>query len=254
MELGYNILFSLQITLGGIPSEKFTLIPLPSAQALMNDHGMVFKTRPDISFVAGEYFTNDLGVSSILRPVESISRFSFLILINDLNFLRHADLQNSGQDLGRVGRRIYYFSNLDASNAIDGNLSGNQLTMSRSAFVSAADIWSVIPASFSFPVDPAKYSAVELYGILPGQPDKPLPAVYAAGMPQARFLLNGYGPGAYQLRWNGAPARTENIYADNDLVRQNFFALAEIYKDSNANNAILQDKGISYTIPFKPTP
>ncbi len=254
MEFGYNILFSLQPTLGGAASGSFSVVPLPDTLALMRDHGMVFKPGEQGSFVAAEYFINDLNNASLLRPLTGIVRFSFVILLKDTNFFRHADLQNSGHDTDRVGRRTYYFNNLDTNNTIDGQINNNQLSLPLTAYLSAADMGSVIPASLGFPVDATKYNEVELYQVLPAQADKKLASVFTGGMPRAQFILNGYTPGAYQLRWKGVPARTENIYANNELVKQKFFAIVEIYKDSNANNAILQDKGTRYTIPFKQAP
>lgn len=251
MEIGYNILFSLQLTLGGTVSDSFSILPLADTAASLNNSGLVFKSGQDGSFVAGQYFINDLNTATLLRPLTSTVRFSFLVLLNDPHFFAHTDLQNTGQDTDRVGRRIYYFSNLDTHNTIDGNVNNSQLSLSRTAYVSTADLWSVIPASFGFPVDSTKYTEVELYQAQTGVADKKLTSVYTTGQALAQFILNGHAPGAYQLVWDGTPARTENIYANNDLVKQDFFALIEIYKDTAANDQLLQDKGITYTIPFK---
>lgn len=251
MEIGYNILFSLQITLGGMPCQSFAILPLPDTLGSLNNCGLVFKTREDGAFVAGEYFLNDLGVPSLLRPLTGKVRFSFLVRLTDTHFFNHSDLQNAGQDTERLGRRIYYFSNLDPFNTIDGRVVNRQLSLSRAPYVSTADLWSVIPASIGFPVDASRYTEVERYQVNAGAADKKLTSVYTAGAAQGQFVLNGNPPGAYQLRWDGTQPRTENIYADNHLVKRVFFALIEIYKDTGANDELLGDQGITYALAFK---
>lgn len=251
MESGYDILFSLKLTLGGVASDNFSVTPLPDTFLTMRNYAMVFKKVPAGGFVARQYFINELDSVSVVRPLTGIVRFSFLIRLQDPHFLAHADLQNAGQDTGRIGRRIYYFSNLDEHNVIDGAVAGDQGRLSGGTYVSASDLWSILPASKEFPVDGTAYSEVQLYQVRPGAADKQLPSVYTAGAPQAQFVLNGHPPGAFQLRWQGTPARTESIYADNEAVKQNFFGLVEIFKDPGVNAQPPDSNGITYTIPFK---
>ena len=216
----------------------------------MQNHSMVFKSRPNQSFTAAEYFINDQNVASNIRPLQQIEKFSFLIILNDNRFLQKADFQNTG-DTDRVGRKIYYFNNLGTSNIIDENLSGDTVVLSKNALVSSDDLCSVIPANIQFPVDSSKYSEVQLFQILPSQANKQLPSVYTSTMPQAIFLLGKNPAGAYRLNWIGSPPRSEIVYADNNSVTSNFFALIEIFKDRQANNDILNNNTIHYTIPFK---
>jgi hypothetical protein len=250
-ETGYHILFSLQCTLGGVSSQDLSVIPLPEALQAMRDHAMTFRPGPAGGFVAGQYAIDDNSNAFLIRPLAGVTRFPFLLRLRDPHFLQHADLQNAGQDTERVGRRMYYFTNLDDDNKIDGNTNNHQLNLSHDTNVSPADMWSVISASFGFTVDAAKYTEVQLYEVLAGQPDKKLPSIYTAGQPQAQFILNGYQPGAYRLQWTGAADRTEHVYAGDAAAEADFFALVEIYKDAEANSDLLQDKGTTYTIAFK---
>lgn len=250
MEQGYNILFTVSLLLDGVASSYFTIAPTMECNSVMQSHGMVFKSRPNQSFTAAEYLINDQNIAGNIRPLQQTEKFSFLVILNDNRFLQKADFQNTG-DTERVGRKIYYFNNLGTSNVIDGNLSGDTVVLSGNALVSSEDLCSVIPASIQFPVDSSKYSEVQLFQMLPSQPDKQLPSVYTPAMPQAIFLLGKNPAGAYKLNWIGAPPRSEIIYADNNLVTGNFFALIEIFKDTQANNDILNNNMIHYTIPFK---
>ena len=250
MEQGYNIFFTISLLLDGVASSYFTIAPTMECNRVMQNHGMVFKSRPNQSFTAAEYFISDQNVASNIRPLQQIEKFSFLVVLNDNRFIQKADFQNTG-DTDRVGRKMYYFNNLNSSNTIDGNLSGDTVVLSGNALVSSDDLCSVIPASTQFSVDATHYTEVQLFQILAGQPDKQLPSIYTSTMPQANFLLGKNSPGAYRLNWIGSPLRSEIVYADNNLVTNNFFALVEIFKDTQANNDILNNNTIHYTIPFK---
>jgi hypothetical protein len=251
METGYNILFTLHITLGTNPARDFSILPLPATLSALADHGLVFKAMESGCLVAGPYRSTDAGTTTLPRPLVSTRRFSFAVQLRDAHFLKHADLQITGQDTRRVGRRIYYFSNLDTHNTIDGAVANRALSLAGAQYVSTAELWSVIPASFSFTVDAASYTEVKRYQVMAGAPDTELTPVYSTGDARGQFILGGNPPGPYRLSWEGTPARAENLYADNELVTRDFFALVDIYKDAAANDALSEDHSVTYTIPFK---
>jgi len=251
METGYNILFTLNITLGANPGRGLSILPLPDTAAALADHGLVFRALDAGCLVAGPYLTHGAGAPTFPRPLVSTRRFSFAVQLTDTHFLAHADLQITGQDTTRLGRRIYYFSNLDPHNTIDGAVANRGLRLAVAQYVSTAELWSVIPASFSFAVDAAHYSEVKRYQIMAGTADRELSPVYSTGDALGQFILDHNPPGPYRLSWDGTPARTENLYADNRLVTRDFFALVDIYKDAAANDELLEDHGVTYTIPFK---
>lgn len=250
MEQAYHIFFTISLLLDGVASPYFTIAPTLECNEVMKNHGIVFKSRPGQSFTVAEYFIDEQDVMSNVRALRQIEKFSFLVVLNDNRFIQKTNFQNLG-DTNRLGRKIYYFNNLKASNMIDGGLSGDTVVLSKNALVSSYDLCSVIPASIQFPVDNSRYSEVELFQVLPSQANKQLPPVYTPAMPQAEFLLGENAPGLYQFNWIGSPARSEIAYAGNNLIANNFFALVEIFKDTQANNDILNNTVFHYTIPFK---
>lgn len=252
MNLSYNIFFTLQVTIGGTATSAFSFSPDSDTQTTLGQHALIFKPIQGSILVAATTILNPSQVAVVPYPIQSITKFTFLMTLSNVPaFLAQADLQLTGQDTSRVGRSCYYFNNLDATGKPDGAASGNALTLSQQSLVSVSDLWSVIPASYSFYVDPTKYTQVELFEILPEATPKQLRNVFATGSSSANFSLNGYNPGPFQLKWIGTPARQENVYADPTLAATQFFALVEIYKDSSANSVLLNGPPITYTIPFK---
>jgi len=252
MDLEYNIFFTLQVTLGGVSTPAFSFTPSQASSGLLAQHDLIFKSMPGCFMVAATTILNPQQVAIVPYPLSGIQRFTFLMTLGDTaGFLSQADLQLTGQDTSRVGRGCYYFNNLDSTGKPDGAASGNALSLSQQPMVSVADLWSVIPASYSFYVDPTKYTEVQLYELNPELPPTTLAPVFTTGAPSAAFNLNGYSPGPFQLKWIGNPARQEYVYADPTLAASGFFALVEIYKDSSANAVLLNGPPIAYAIPFK---
>jgi hypothetical protein len=252
MNISYNIFFTLQVTIGGTATSAFSFCPDSDTQTTLGQHDLLFKPTNGCFLVAAANILNPQQVAIVPYPLQGITKFSFLMALGNVPaFLGQADLQLTGQDTSRVGRSIYYFNNLDATGKPDGAASGNALNLSQQSLVSVADLWSVIPASYSFYVDPTKYTQVQLFELLPEASPVQLSNVFAAGASSASFSLNGYNPGPFQLKWIGTPARQENVYADPTLAATQFFALVEIYKDSSANSVLLNGPPITYTIPFK---
>jgi hypothetical protein len=252
MDLAYNIFFSLQVTLGGTASTLFSFAPDNRSQGVFARHDLIFKSREGYFFVAGTTLLDQQQAAILPYPLAGMQKFTFLMTLSDVTgFLGQADLQLSGQDTSRVGRGCYYFNNLDASGMPDGGASAGSLVLSRQATVGVADLWSVIPSSYGFYVDPSKYTEVQLYQVNAEAAPAALPPVFTAGSPAAQFKLNGYAPGPFQLKWIGSPAREEYVYADPALASSAFFALVEIYKDSSANTVLLNGPPLTYTIPFK---
>jgi hypothetical protein len=252
MDLAYNIFFSLQVTLGGAPSSAFDFSPDGRSQEVFDLHELIFKDRQGSCFLAATTILDTQQAFIVPYPLAGIQKFTFLMTLSDVTgFLGEADLQLAGQDTSRIGRSFYYFNNLDNTGKPDGAAAGNSLVLSKQAQVSAADLWSVIPSSYTFFVDPAKYTEVQLLQINAEAPATALPSVYKTGNPSGQFNLNGSTPGPFQLKWIGTPARQEFVYADPTLVTSAFFALVEIYKDSTANTVLLNGPPITYTIPFK---
>jgi hypothetical protein len=252
MDLAYNIFFTLQVSLGGSANTMFNFAPSTTCAGMFAQHDLLFVPRDGYCFGAATTILNQQQVAVLPYPLSGIQRFTFLMTLSDVtDFMNDVDLQLTGQDTSRVGRGIYYFNNLDATGKPDGGASGNALNMSKQAMVSVSDLWSVIPASYSFYVDPTKYTEVQLFQINAEAPAIQLPSVYTAGAPTAQFNLNGYPPGPYQLKWIGSPARQEFVYADPSLASGSFFALVEIYKDTSANTVLLNGPPVNYTIPFK---
>lgn len=252
MDLAYNIFFSLQVTLGGTPSSMFDFSPDGRSQEVLGLHGLIFKNRHGSFFVAATTILDTQQTFIVPYPLAGVQKFTFLVTLSDVpGFLGEADLQLAGQDTSRIGRNIYYFNNLDNTGKPDGAVAGNALVLSKQAQVSVADLWSIIPASYTFPVDPAKYTEVQLIQVNAEAPPTTLPSVFRTGDPSGRFNLNGNTSGGFQLKWIGTPARQEFVYADPTLVYAGFFALVEIYKDSSANPVLLNGPPITYSIPFK---
>lgn len=251
MELVYNELFTIQLKLDTSLSTDFLIVPISEAVTNLNNHNMIFKKNNTGCFVAAAYTVNDLGQTKNLRPVYDMEKLTFLLILKNQDFFSHADLQSVPQDSVRIGRRFYYFSNLNDANIINGKVTEGQAILSEQAAVSSSDLWSVIPANYNFPVDTVQYNEVELYRINAGEADEKLTSVFVDGMPDASFVLPDNQSGAYKLNWKGAANRTEKVYSANEVVRLSFFGLIEIYIDSDVNTAILENKPVHYIIPFK---
>lgn len=251
MEYGYNILFYIRLQLDNDPCTDFIIVPTKACQQVLANHGLIFKNREDGCFVAGEYFIDDANNISIPRPFNKIEKLSFLMILQNGAFIQHAALPENTQTIDRVGRKIYYFDNLDANNALDGGINNNTLNLTAAAQADVADIGSIIPNHYRFYVDQSVYNEIDLFQPQPNAADLALDPVFKSGMTQAEVLFDNTVHGNYKLEWKGTQQKTEMIYADADLLPQSFFGIIEIYKDAAANDAIKNNVTTNYIISFK---
>lgn len=241
MESIYDILFSFRVQhdlYTDLVSRDFQIIPTASCQINLARHGMIFKSDEEGGSAIIEKYTDGV-ITEPLRKIQDLTAFTFLIkAVNPQIFSQTKPYTETALPAFTGLSRILYLDNLNNANQIDAST-----TLSNQTNIGLEDLASIIPNSFSFVSDPVNIQQIRVEEI------KPLGGIVDTVLisPNQRNTELELAKGAYRLIKLGPLNSSEIIFAEKDILLENFLGLIQIYKDSTVDYT----NPIHYTLNFQ---
>ncbi|MCX2743867.1 hypothetical protein OO013_08320 [Mangrovivirga sp. M17] len=233
------------------PLQSIFFSPSNECKKILNQHRLVFKPR--IGGFDIFYQRNPYATDPVIAPITKRTRFNFKMIISDLNFFKVYE-----PDFDVVPQ--LYFDNLDNNGNI---LNGPTEVLTEGSEVNVSDSMKMLPVTFTVNTDmsiaptPTEYRIKEKFN-----PTNTLQSVAIEnplGLINVRTKLNDpllqqasyiNQAGPYLLETDSGQPAARTIYLDNELVKQEFNGIVDIYWETSQENA--DPSGNVYEIRFKP--
>ncbi|MBD2700748.1 hypothetical protein IC229_08875 [Spirosoma sp. BT702] len=251
IKFGYDILFSIRLLhdyYEGATSDM-TIVPTADCEETLRNHGLLFR-----SISGGGLILFSLNEKNeIHRKIQALSRFRFLIILRNATFNNFTNLSYPAK---KLGRKIYYFSNVANNGVIDASTTlpkgiGNK--------IDSTDLYWLVNPILKIPLG-GNFNQVTLSRIMPGSGKTILKTFQTAVLEKLVIDLQkidntlnsplALKEGNYILDFSGPSPKTEQIYFDVALWKSNAWGLIEIMKDNTINYAAKTE----YTITAKANP
>lgn len=224
----YQVLFSIQLAhqyyVDG-KSRDFELQPTQACAGLLRNFGLLFKKTEDGGIVLFERSAaSKADPGEVIRKIKEEVIFTFTLKLKQYSFPNYTQLGE--QPVARVGKNIYYFSNVDQdTGAVNQNLdTGGAVRLTVQEEAGEADLCTLTPQIFTLPAD--GYSAIGVFRTSIGQPPKAVLLAQAREDPDSIALdFRSFPAGKYQLGWFDLPtgAGLDDVVLETGTPRKDIF-------------------------------
>jgi hypothetical protein len=247
----YDLVFSFQVAHPRAADNDFQVIPAAACRQALSRAGMLYKNLPGGGLVAVEKRVRPDGSAGVARGITALTRFTFLLLLNNKGLLADTPPFNAPNLPPFSGRRrVLYLSNTASNGAIDARIerlpddpAANRWAMPVSAgdWVAAEDLASLTPTQFELLAETG-VSQLRIQRLAP----QAGPAVNHPVTPATRALRLTLPAGAVRATRQGGGLPPELWVADDNLLSETAIGIIDIYKDPGIDYG----RAIRYDVVF----
>ncbi|AUD04893.1 hypothetical protein CWM47_25440 [Spirosoma pollinicola] len=239
IKLGYDRLFFIQIRHDYFegPCTDISIVPTIACEKNLTNHALIFKQLPDGCAILFSKNEKD----EIKQKISSLTSFRFVLNVRNSTVENFTNLPYPS---AKLGKRIFYFSNLTNAGIID---STTTLAKSTGNELGDKDYGWLVNTELTLPLG-GNFTQVNLSQLIPGTGKKLIKFFPATGLqnlhidltkidtlPDSPFSLK---TGNYILDFTGASQKTEQIYIDNSAETTNAWGVIDIVKDSTIDYTV----------------